>query len=244
MIIFILGGIFIFEKSRSLVVSETFFDKLEKKLGKHLINGYYETFNNCREEGLVLKTYDNDKELNIWCCECRNTDDIMIVLGTPENTNINNLFDEESWNKRKLFSSNDYDSAIEYVYNQLKYTYDNELLKNNSYKFNINKSMNDIRKICYDAKDLDYEDYYDLASFLDENQRYSCDLIIMDGNVGLRFNKHSDTDIDDLDNLVFKPYEPNLDSPTTLMVGMKEQLDNFIKEELEYSIELEQDIKI
>ena len=81
-LLFLFGGMNLeITKNRSLEVSEKFFNNLEKKLERVSDNlaGYYKTFNNCREQGLMLTIYKkkSDDELLIWACECRNSDNIF-----------------------------------------------------------------------------------------------------------------------------------------------------------------------
>lgn len=230
-----------FEKNDSLQVSEKFFKKLEDKLKGCSINGYYNTFNNCREQGLVLKLYNHNYSLHIWACQCRNSDQIMIVIGNEDNTDINDMFDEKAYENAKYFSYNKYDSAVSYVYQHIKYMFKDLLKTEKHFKFDIYKSINQIRKIFEDAKDLDYEDYYELASFFDEEDNYSCDLVIQEGKMGLRYNKYNNYD---KEILIFKECNLNLESEATLMLDMKKQLEQFINEELEYSISMNTDIKM
>lgn len=224
-----------------MTISEKFFKKLEEKLGSNSLNGYYGTFNNCREQGLVLKIYDKQEELNIWACQSRISDDIMIVLGNQDNIDINNMFDDISFNNAKYFEYEDYDSAVDFVYKQIKYMFKDKLSKEKHFKFDTYKSMEDIRKIKEDASDLNYQDYFELASFYDSDEGYSCDLIILNGKFGLRYNKHNE---DDLENLTFQEYDISLDNEVSLMLDMQKRLEKFIDDELEYSITMDTNIKI
>ncbi len=234
----------IFEIPRSIQTSNIFFKKLEIKLSDCGLNGYYSTFNNCREYGFVLTIYSKknniDKELNIWACECRNSDNIMIVLGGNNDIDINKMFSDDAYKKAKYFSYNDYDSAINYVYKQIKYMFD--ITKNIHYSFNSYKSIEDIQRIELDAKDYDYDDFNELATF--SNSDYFCDLIILNGKMGLRFSKYTSTDHNDFDNLSFIEFHPNLNDEVSLMMDMKKQLDKFIADELDYSIYMDIDVKI
>ncbi len=214
---------------------------MEERLNNNSLNGYYGTFNNCREQGLVLKVYEKQNELNIWACQCRISDDIMIVLGNQNNINNNNMFDDESFEKAKYFNFGDYDSAVDFVYKQIKYMFKDKLNKEKHFKFDTYKSIDDIRRIKDDAKDLDYQDYFELASFYDEDEKYSCDLIILNGKMGLRYNKQ---DKNDLENLTFEEYDVNLENEITLMLDMQQGLEKFIYDELGYSITMDAKIKI
>ena len=189
----------------------------------------------------MLDIYDDNKSLCIWACECRNSDRIMIVLGSEENKDINNMFDDEAYNSAKYFEYKDYDSAVDFVYKQIKYMFKDKMNREKHFKFDCYYNINDIQRIKEDAEMFDYEDYHELASFYDENENYSCDLIIYDGKLGLQFNVH---DNDEWENLTFKEYDVNLDNEITIMLDMQKKLDEFISNELAYSIEMDSDIKI
>lgn len=210
-------------------------------MGSNSLNGYYGTFNNCREQGLILKIYEKQNELNIWSCQSRISDDIMIVLGNQDNIDINNMFDDIAFNNAKYFECEDYDSAVDFVYKQIKYMFKDKLNKEKHFKFDTYKSMEDIRKLKEDVSNLNYQDYFELASFYDSDEGYSCDLIILNGKLGLRYNKHNK---DDLENLSFQEYDINLDNEVSLMLDMQKRLENFIDDELEYSITMDTNIKI
>lgn len=215
-------------------MSEKFFDKLEELIYKSNLNGYYDTFNNCRETGYILKIYDNQKELNIWACETRNSDDIMIVLGSEEEKDNNNLFSDDAFKRAKYFKCDDYNSAVDYVYQQIKFMYKDEIVRESHIKYDRYYTMEQLRKICEDAKDLCYEHYYDMATFWEE-EKYFCDLVIIDGNIGYRYSVINDEG--DYENLHFEKLQPNLNDDTSLMLDMKEKLNNFIDMELQEKLE-------
>lgn len=229
----------LFEKNMSFEVSKKFFDILEDKLNKlnPTFNGYYNVFNNCREQGLQLIVYggnDPDDDLCIWSCMCRNSDQIMVVIGDRTCSDVNNMFDDKAYKCARYFRCNDYDNASDYALNVIKKNFPKYLNQSYNYKFNCNRSISDIERIVNDAKDLDYEDYHDLATFEDDN--YFCDLIILDGKVGLRYSKFLDEYHDEYENIHFEEYTPDLTSEVTLMLGMKQKLGNFIDEEIDYDI--------
>lgn len=231
-------------KNNSLKVSEAVFKKLEEKLGdKHLLNGFYDTFNNCRESGLVLTIYDNnrDNHLCIWACESGNSDQIMIVIGNEKDKDANNMFDDEAYNRAKYFECNDYDSAIDYVYKQIKFMFKNKMNREKHFKFDCYYSIEDIQRINVDANILEYEDYHELASFYDENENYSCDLVINNGKMGLQYNKYEKNRCE---KLIFEEADINLDDKISMMLDMQKKLDKFISDELEYNIEMNSDIRI
>lgn len=98
-------------KTASLLVSETFFNCLEQYYGYELDKCSLQTFNNCREQGYCLVNYD--KNWVIWACECRNSDNIMLVFGTLSDKDFHNMFNEECWKDRKLFECQRYDLAVQ-----------------------------------------------------------------------------------------------------------------------------------
>ena len=189
----------------------------------------------------MLDIYDDNKSLCIWACECRNSDRIMIVLGSDENKDINNMFDDEAYNSAKYFEYKDYDSAVNFVNKQIKYMFKDKKKKKKHFKFDCYYNINDIQRIKEDAEMFDYEDYHELASFYDENENYSCDLIINNGKIGLQYNVH---DKDKSEKLTFKELDINLDNEATMMLDMQKGLEKFIDDELEYSITMDTNIKI
>lgn len=230
-----------FEKNNSFEVSKIFFEELEQKLNKlnPTFKGYYNVFNNCREQGLQLTIYgDNDvnDELCIWSCMCRNSDQIMVVIGDRTCSDTNNMFDDKAYRCAKYFNYGDYDKAINYTLNVIKVNFPKYINQSYSYKFDCYRSISDLEKIINDAEDLDYEDYFDLATFEDGN--ILCDLIVLEGKVGLRYSKYLDDEHNDLENLHFEEFIPDLSSDVTLMLSMKQKLKNFIDEELQHDIDM------
>lgn len=225
-----------FEKNKSLEVSEKFFKKLEEKLKDVDINGYYQTFNNCREQGLILKTYLDNVEVNIWAFECRNSDNIVIITGDQKDANINNMFSDKAYKNAKHFEYEDYDSAVDYVCKVLKAKYPNSFNTNKSYTFDMYKKLEDIERISVDCADLEYEDYYDLACFKDNAEKYLCDLIVYEGKMSLRYSKYESDD--EIENLTIEEFDPDLTNEATLMLGMQEKLNKFVTNELEYDLEM------
>ena len=37
-------------------------------------------------------------------CECRNSDDIMVVIGDDKNCDVNNIFDDDAFNRANILS--------------------------------------------------------------------------------------------------------------------------------------------
>lgn len=230
-----------FEKNKSLEVSKKFFEALENKLNNlnPTFKGYYNVFNNCREQGLQLVTYaDNEVEadLCIWSCMCRNSDQIMVVIGDRNCSDTNNMFDDKAYRKAKYFKCDDYDSATDYTLNVIKKNFPKHLDQNYNYKFNCNKSLSDLERIMTDAVDLEYEDYYDLATFEEDNA--FCDLIILNGEMGLRYSKYLNEEHTEFENIHFEKFKPDLTSSITLMLGMKQKLNDFIDQEIDYDIQI------
>lgn len=165
---------------------------------------------------------------------CRNSDQIMVVIGDKSCSNTNNMFDDKAYKCARYFRCNDYNSASDYTLKVLKMNYPKYLNPNYNYKFNCNRSLSDLEKIIADAENLDYEDYHDLATF--EEDDYFCDLIIMEGKVGIRYSKFLDEYHDEYENMHFEEFNPDLSSDVTLMLGMKQKLKDFVDAELEYEV--------
>lgn len=75
------------------------------------------------------------------------------------------MFDDLSFNNAKYFEYKDYDSAVDSVYKQIKYMFKDKLNKGRHFKFDTYKSMEDIRKLKEDVSNLNYQYYFELASF-------------------------------------------------------------------------------
>ncbi len=227
-------------------VSQTFFNKLEEKLKNvsENLEGNYKTFNNFREQGLMLTIYEptTDNELLIWACECRNSNDIMVIIADKSCSNINDMFNDVAWKSAKYFKCGEYDKAVNYTYNVIKKQFYKNFLEVYNSKFQMHKCLADLQHIQTDAKDLDYEDYYDLATFEDVDKLYFCDLIILEGKIGLRYSKYDDQYKEEFDNLYFEEWELDLTSSVTLMLGMQNKLKDFIEKEIDYNIDVGIDI--
>ena len=158
----------------------------------------------------------------------------MVVVGDRSCSNTNNMFDDKAYKCARYFRCDDYNSATDYALKVLKMNYPKYLNPNYNYKFNCNRSLSDLEKIITDAENLDYEDYHDLATFEEDN--YFCDLIIIEGKVGLRYSKFLDEYHDEYENMHFEEFNPDLSSDVTLMLGMKQKLKDFVDAELEYEV--------
>ena len=100
-----------FRKIQTIRVSERVFDLVCSELDcyatdyKVKIDGWLETFNNCREQGycLFVDSVDWDNEnrtkgmLHIFACECRNSDNIMVICQT-EYPSFKGMFSEKAYN--------------------------------------------------------------------------------------------------------------------------------------------------
>lgn len=121
-----------FDKVRSVKVSERVFDLVCEALNNEQyengakINGYLECFCNCREQGYVMTVYSTDwdakdrpRDLRIWACEARSSDEIMVVWGT-EDPEPNNLFGEAAYGNRKYFHFDELQKAADYIVGLVK----------------------------------------------------------------------------------------------------------------------------
>ena len=69
-----------------------------------VIEGSLETFNNCREQGLVYVNHIS--KLVIWTFAHRNTGLPTVIIGTTYNfSNMNNMFDEAAWRSEKSYTN-------------------------------------------------------------------------------------------------------------------------------------------
>lgn len=98
----------------------------------------------------------------------------------------------------------------------------------------MHKSLKELQEIKANFKNLNYEDYYELATFEDVEQLYFCDLVIRDGILGLNYSKYSDSYCNECDSLYFEKWEPNLSSEVTLMLGMKGKLKKYVEKRIDY----------
>ena len=121
-----------FDKVKSIKVSERVFDILSDycdilKEDDYHLDAYLSTFNNCREQGYYLTVSDCDynntnrvkDNLYIWVYECRNSDDIMVVIQKEEPT-INGMFSKDAWYKATSFNYNQERNAAEYIILKIK----------------------------------------------------------------------------------------------------------------------------
>lgn len=185
----------------------------------------------------MLEIYDkiSDSELLIWACECRNSNQIMVILADNSCANMYDSFNEKAYKTAKYFDKEDYDSVVNYAFNVIKSNYSQNFIVECNTSFKMHKCLADLQKIANDSNKLDYEDYYDLATFEDLDNFYFCDLIILEGKLGLRFSKYT-SQCGEFDNIFFKEWEPDLTSSISLMLGMQAKLKEFVDEEIGYNI--------
>lgn len=139
-------------ESQSLRVSRRVFDfflekaEYESENGFDL-DGYIDTFNNCRETGLrmclmsaIYQRWGEDvkafiaqdaiwKSIYIWAFEDRHSDSIVVIVS--ENLpSLVGMYSEESYiNERKFFNANEYNEAAEYIMTRVKAIYALEKIK-------------------------------------------------------------------------------------------------------------------
>ena len=132
-----------FDKIRSIKVSERVFDIVgeyltDEKDGNYIkIDGYLETFNNCREQGYVLRVdscdYDDKNRtadvIYIWVYENRSSDNIVVSYQINEHP-YNGMFSDETYEKRrKLFDYGQYQEAADYIEELIVKTFEKEFTK-------------------------------------------------------------------------------------------------------------------
>ena len=130
-------------ESQSLRVSRRVFDffldkaEYESEDGFDL-DGYIDTFNNCRETGLrmclmraLYQKWSEDakafitqtciwKTIYIWAFEDRHSDQICVIVSENTPTHLG-MYSEESYEKeRKFFNTNEYEKAAEYLMTRVK----------------------------------------------------------------------------------------------------------------------------
>jgi len=79
-------------------------------------------FENCREQGLVLKVskYEESmiKQATIAFSENRNSDDV-VIYHNYRSDGFKNQYSEEFWSNRKLFSYDAYESIVNHIVNKI-----------------------------------------------------------------------------------------------------------------------------
>lgn len=230
-----------FGKNESLELSKKFFELLESKLEKFnpTISGFYNLFGNCDYQGLQLIIFaenDNDEDLCIWCCMHESSRRIMVVIADRSYSD-NHMFIDKALYNAKYFNEGECDKATEYALNVIKRNFPNNLDANYKFKFCCNKNLADLERIITSAEDFDYNEYRELATL--EIGNFCCDLIIQDGQAGLRYSKFVYDNCTELENIHFEKFDPDLTNDETLMLCMKQKLNDFIDAELDYNISIE-----
>jgi hypothetical protein len=122
-----------FNKIRTIRVSERVFDIVCEELdneqtGNYIkVDGWLETFNNCREQGYVLHMdstdFESDKRtkenLYIWAFEARSSDEIVVSWQTEYPNN--GMFSEETYKeRRKYFHYDELQKAAKFIIDLVK----------------------------------------------------------------------------------------------------------------------------
>ena len=70
----------------------------------------------------MLTIYEptTDNELLIWACESRNSDNITVITADRSCSDINDMFNDTAWRSAKYFKYDEYDKAVNHVYNIIK----------------------------------------------------------------------------------------------------------------------------
>ena len=131
-----------FNKIRTIRVSERVFDIVCEALDNEVdndvkIDGWLETFNNCREQGYVLHVdsvdFDNPLRtrdtLYIWVHEHRNGDSI-VVRWQKEYPTSNGMYNDETYNNRSTwFHYDELQKAADFILDLVKETFKNEFTR-------------------------------------------------------------------------------------------------------------------
>ena len=122
-----------FRKIKTVQVSERVFDLVcedldtEQTNNNIKIDGWLETFNNCREQGYVLHLSSTDfknakkteENLYVWAFESRNSDAIVVSWQTDYPNN--GMFSDETYNeRRKYFRYNELQEAADFIIDLVK----------------------------------------------------------------------------------------------------------------------------
>lgn len=109
---------------RTIRISRRIFDMVIMEIetleeDDYKIRGNLNTFNNCREQGYYADIYGNKKngfkDLYIWCCENRNSDDIVVYWST-DHPKDNGMPSDRTFDKRCMyFSCNKEHEAVDFI---------------------------------------------------------------------------------------------------------------------------------
>lgn len=200
-------------------------------------------FTNCREQGYCLTLFkpEDENTMVYWVCQSRNSDDIMVVVGTyNQRDNVSHCFNDDAFKSVRYFRYDEMEKAVDYVYCHIRLMYKNELDYPRNISFNTTHSLHDLERISMDVENLTYEDYHELATYENKTDGYSNDLIIENGKFNWQISKITD---DEYKNIAEIDCEPNFNSEEELMIQMRDALNKFIDNEMEYGISM-QDIRI
>ena len=125
-------------KIQGIKIAERVFSILDDALERENENGrklyaYLQTFNNCREQGfyLTVSDYDfdnadrNDNSLYVYVCECRDSDDILVVFQT-DIPDYNGMFSEKAYacegrfDYKKCFPYDGEHKAAKWIYEEIR----------------------------------------------------------------------------------------------------------------------------
>ena len=193
-------------------------------------------FSNDRSEGYCITFYkDNIKDSIVyWIGEAITSSDIMVITSSLANKDQSNNFDSDAFKNAMYYGRNDMEQAVDFVYSQIRIYFKNILNLPDNIKFVMHCSINELEHIANVLNDSDY-DYEDLVTYEDKTEKIAVDLIVFDGNFNFRFSR---IDNGEYENLSSIECNPNLSNNFELMSQMRDSLNKFIQEELEYQAEM------
>lgn len=170
------------------------------------------------------------------------SDDILVINSTlPHKDNVTNCYDDEAYKNARTFRYNEMDKAVNYVFNHIKLFFRNEIDYPKDVRFSTHYTLSQLNKIDADVESLEYEDYNELATYDDKSQDLAIDLIIVKGKFYFQISNTSDGEYE---NIAKIECTPNFNSELDLMYQMRDSLDKFIEDELEYSLSMQTNLKI
>ena len=190
------------------------------------IDSYQEPFNNGCEHGLVLKVFDEHNSINIWACQQSDSNQIMVVVGSDSEKDINNWFSEDALKRAKYFNEDSCLSAVQYAYNLIRINF-REKMQEIDYEFKLNRNLSDLRKI--DDDENHEADYTALAVYTDNPEKIRVELDFKDNGWWLSYYKN---EYDYYEPVTGHEIEPDLESSTYLMLQMMNDLEAFLEIEV------------
>ncbi len=168
----------------------------------------------------------------------------MVVFADQEMQDKTDFgFDRDAYKSALYYSEEDMDSAVDHTYKSIRMVFKRDFTQNYSLDFRIYKSLSDIEKIKTDAEELDRNDYGTLASLKKPDSDIVCDLVVLDGKFGLCYSKYNE-ELDSYNELYFEERDINLTSDVTLLLDMKERLEKFIDDCIDYDLHFDDKVKI